>query len=154
MGDALLRHPQLATRSHVFIANALEGERKRLAARRFLAAVKADTAFPLTTELVSLLSLLPSDEIVPVFRRHWNNSYAVRDEILPRLAEEPIAADRDKFLAGLDSSQPAVVRTSLEALSKLPPNPSGTNLVAPLKLLDRGCWATPRKNRCAPSSRP
>jgi putative membrane-bound dehydrogenase-like protein len=137
IGDALLRHPQFATPAHVFIAGALEGERKRLAARRYLAALQADTAFPLTSELVALLSLLPRDEIVPIFRRHWNRSVAVRDEILPRLAEDPLAADRDKFLAGLSSTQPAVVRASLEALLKLPPNPSGTNLVAPLKLLHR-----------------
>ena len=137
IGDALLRHPQFATRSHVFIASALDGERKRLAARRFLAVVKADTTFPFTSELVSLLSLLPADETLPVFRRSWHQNHAVRDEILPRLAEEPIAADRDKFLAGLGSSQPAVVRASLNALLKLPPNPTGTNLVAPLKLLNR-----------------
>jgi hypothetical protein len=144
IGDALLRHPQFATRSHVFIANALEGERKRLAARRYLAVVKADTTFPLTSELVSLLSLLPADEILPIFRRSWQN-HAVRDEILPRLAEEPIAADRDKFLASLGSSQPAIVRASLNALLKLPPNPTGTNLVAPLKLLNRVVGDPPEK---------
>src|SRR5204862_1496132 len=80
--------------------------------------------------------LLPSDDVVPVFRRHWNN-FAIRDELLPRLAEQPIVADRDKFLAGLGSTQPNVVRASLAALLKLPLDPSGTNLVAPLKLLTR-----------------
>jgi len=136
IGEMLLRHPQFATAPHVCLANALEGDKRAFAARRFLAVVKADAAFPWTSELVSLLSLLPSDEVVPVFRRHWND-IATRDEMLPRLAEQPIAADRDKFLTGLGSTQPGVMRASLAALLKLPPDPSGTNLVAPLKLLTR-----------------
>jgi len=136
IGDALLQHPQFVTASHVFLANALEGERKLAAARRFLAVVKVDARFPWSTELVSSFALLPTEEVAPLFRRQWAN-VALRDEMLPRLAEQPIAADRDKFLAGLGSSQPAVVRASLNALLKLPPNPAGTNLVAPLKLLAR-----------------
>lgn len=136
MGDALLQHPGFVTPSHVFLANALEGEKKLAAARRFLAVVKTDARFPWSSELVSLFALLPTEEVAPLFRRQWAN-VALRDEMLPRLAEQPIAADREKFLAGLSSPQPAVVRASLGALLKLPPNPAGTNLVAPLKLLAR-----------------
>ncbi len=136
IGDALLRHPQFATAAHVGLANALEGERRTAAARQFLAAVKANAAFPWTSDLVSLLLLLPAENVVPVFRQHWNN-FGIRDEILPRLAEQPLAVDRDKFLNGLNSTQPAVVRASVAALLKLPPDPTGTNLVAPLKLLNR-----------------
>ena len=136
IGDAMLRHPQFATAAHVPLANSLEGERRNAAARQFLAVVKANASFPWTSELVSLLLLLPNESVVPIFRQHWNN-VAIRDEILPRLAEQPIAADRAKFLAGLNSTQPPVVRASLGALLKLPPDLTGTNLVAPLQLLNR-----------------
>jgi len=136
IGDALLRASQFVTPAHVFLANALEGERKLQAARRFLAAARGSTAFPLSSELIALFAVLPSEEVVPLYRRSWPN-VALRDEILPRLAENPIALDRDKFLAGLNSVQPPVVRASLGALLKLPPDPSGTNLVAPLRLLNR-----------------
>lgn len=136
IADALLRSPQLITPAHVFLANALSGEQKVQVARRFLAAARANPAYPLSSELVALFSILPTDEVAPLFRRQWSN-LALRDEMLPRLAEQPIAADRDKFLAGLNSVQPPVVRASLNALLKLPPDPSGTNLVAPLRLLNR-----------------
>ena len=136
LGDALLRHPQFTTPAHVFLAGAFEGEKKVAAARRFLAVVKAAPAFPWNGELIALFSLLPSDDVVPLFRRQWA-SIGLRDELLPRLAENPMAFDRDKFLTGLGSTQPPVVRASLGALLKLPPDPAGTNLVAPLKLLHR-----------------
>jgi putative membrane-bound dehydrogenase-like protein len=136
IADALLRHPQLTTPSHVFVAHALEGEKKLLAARRFLAIVKADASFAWSSELVALLNLLPAQEVAPIYRRQWHQ-LALRDDLLPRLAEQPIAADRDKFLAALSSAQPTIVRTSVEALLKLPPDASGTNLAAPLKLLGR-----------------
>jgi putative membrane-bound dehydrogenase-like protein len=136
LGHALMRHAQFTTPAHVFLAHALEGEQKNLAARNFLEVVKMRPTFPWTSELVSLLLLLPSELTTPVFRQHWNN-YAIRDEILPRLAEHPIAADRAKFLSGLGSAQPSVVQASLAALLKLPSDISGTNLVAPLRLLNR-----------------
>jgi len=136
IADALLRHPHFATAAHVSLANALEGERRTAAALQFLAVVKANPAFPWTSDLVSLFLLLPPDSVVPVFRQRWSH-FATRDEMLPRLAERPVAADRDKFLTGLNSTQPAVVRASVAALLKLPPDPTGTNLVAPLKLLNR-----------------
>jgi putative membrane-bound dehydrogenase-like protein len=136
IADALLRSPQLFTAPHVFLANALEGEKRNTAARQFLAVAKANPAFPWSSELVSLLLLLPPEEVVPLFRARWHY-VATRDEVLPRIAEMPLPSDREKFLAGLNSTQPVVVRASLAALLKLPPDPSGTNLVAPLKLLSR-----------------
>ena len=136
LADALLRHPQLATSRNVFLAQIFEGDRKITAARRFLAAAKADATFPWTPELVSLLSLLPAAEVTPYFRYQWAN-VSLRDELLPRLAEKPVPVDRPKFLAALSSTQPAVVRTSLGALLQLPADPTGTNLIAPLRLLHR-----------------
>ena len=136
VANALLRHPQFITPAHVFLANALQGEQKLQAARRFLAAARANAAFPLSNELIALFAVLPTDDVTPLFRRQWAN-IALRDEMLPRLAEQPVVADRDKLLAGLNSVQPPVVRASLGALLKLPPDAAGTNLVAPLRLLNR-----------------
>lgn len=136
IADALLRHPQFIASAQVPLASALSGDHKLQAARRFLAVARANPAFPWNRELVSLFAQLPTDDVVPLFRRQWGN-ITLRDEFLPRLAEQPAAGDRDKFLAGLSSTQPAVVRASLNALTRLPVNPTGTNLVAPLRLLDR-----------------
>ncbi|HTD68332.1 MAG TPA: HEAT repeat domain-containing protein [Candidatus Limnocylindria bacterium] len=136
IADALLRHPQFISPAHVFLANALPAEQRFQAARRFLAAARANSMFPWSNELIALFAQLPTDDVVPLFRRQWVN-INLRDELLPRLAEQPVTVDRDKFLAGLGSPQPPVVRVSLNALMKLPPDPNGTNLVAPLKLLSR-----------------
>jgi putative membrane-bound dehydrogenase-like protein len=136
VADALLRSPQLVTPGHVFLASAFEGEKHVTVARAFLGAVRANPAFPWSSELVALLNVLPTEEVAPLYRRAWHH-VALRDEMLPRLAERPLPGDRDKFLAGLGSMQPSVARASVGALLKLPPDPTGTNLVAPLKLLSR-----------------
>ncbi len=136
IADALLGHPQFATPARVSLAGALEGDHKLAAARAFFAAAKASPGFPWTPELIALLSLLPPEDIVPLFRRHWSNGL-VRDALIPMIAVKPLAVEREKFLSALGSAQPSVVRASLGALLKLPPDPSGTNLVAPLKLLHR-----------------
>jgi len=136
LADAFLRNPQLITPGQVFLAGAFEGEKHLAVARAFLNAVRANTAFPWSSELVALLNVLPTEDVAPLYRRHWHN-VALRDEMLPRLAEQPLAGDRAKFLSGLSSLQPSVARTSLGALLKLPPDPTGTNLVAPLKLLHK-----------------
>jgi putative membrane-bound dehydrogenase-like protein len=136
LADALLKNPQFVTPGHVFLASAFEGEKHLAAARAFLNAVRANTAFPWSSELVALLNVLPTEDIAPLYRRYWNN-VALRDDMLPRLAEQPLAGDRAKFLSGLTSLQPSVARASLGALLKLPPDPTGTNLVAPLKLLHK-----------------
>ena len=136
IGDALLRHPQFVTPGNVFLTAAFDGERKFNVARAFLNAARANPNFPMSSELIALLAMLTTDEVLPLYRRHWGN-IALRDEMLPRFAERPVPGDRDKFLASFSSPQPPIVRASLAALLKLPPEPSGTNLAAPLRLLNR-----------------
>lgn len=136
IADAMLRNPQFLTPGNVFLANAFDGEKQLAAARAFLNYAKSSTTFPWTSELVSLLNVLPAEDVVPLYRRNWHH-VGQRDEMLPRLAEKPLVTDRAKFLAGLGSVQPGVVRVSLGALLQLPPDPTGTNLVAPLRLLTR-----------------
>lgn len=136
VADALLRHAQFPTPPQVPLATVFEGDYKVEAARRFFAAARANPQFPWTPELLSLLALLPAEDTVPLLRRHWQNPL-VRDALVPLIATKPLAVEREKFLSGLGSTQPAVVRASLDALLKLPPDPGGTNLVAPLRLLQR-----------------
>jgi putative membrane-bound dehydrogenase-like protein len=136
LANVLLKNPQLITPGQVFLASAFEGEKHLAVARAFLNAVRANTTFPWSSELVALLNVLPTEDVAPLYRRHWNN-VALRDEMLPRLAEQPLAGDRPKFLSGLSSLQPSVARASLGALLKLPRDFTGTNLVAPLKLLHK-----------------
>lgn len=136
VADALLRDPLLPLPAHVELASVFTGERKVTAARRFLAAVRANRAFPWNSQLVELLAALPQDEVFPLFRAYVNNA-GVRDAIVMKLAAVPAPVDRATFLGSLGSPQPQVVQASLAALLKLPPDPAGTNLVGPLRLLRR-----------------
>lgn len=136
IADAMLRDPRFPLPAHVDLARAFEGERRTAAARRFFNAARASSSYPWTGQLVDLLAELPRDEVFPLFRRHAYDP-GVRDAIVLKLASAPVPTDRPLFLGSLSSPQPPVVRASLDALLKLPPDPSNTNLVAPLRLLRR-----------------
>ncbi len=135
IADALLQHPRLVAPAHLGLAGTLSGEQRPAAARRFLAAAR-DPRFPWSGALVDFIGELPRDEVLPLFRVRAGNP-AAREAILVKLAAAPQPSDRGLFLGGLGSPQAPVARASLEALLKLPPDPSGTNLVAPLRLLRR-----------------
>lgn len=136
LADAMLRDNFFPLPAHVELANTFAAERRIKAARRFYAVARANPAFPWTPQLVELLSVLPAEEVHPLFRFHAANP-GVRDNIVLKLAAAPSVYDRKLFLGSLGSPQPAVVNACLEALLKLPPDPSGTNLVAPLRLLQK-----------------
>ena len=123
LADALLQDPALASPSHLTIAASLGSDRYLAAARVFATAVQADPKFVWSGPLIDLLYSLPAEEVLPLFRRQWSN-VVFRDEILLKLAEHPLAVDRDRFIAGLSSLQPKVVRACLTALLELP-HPAG-----------------------------
>ncbi|MBX6313323.1 MAG: c-type cytochrome, partial [Isosphaeraceae bacterium] len=136
LADALLRSPDFARPSHVAIAMGLDEGHRIRAARLFLERVKEDPDFEWSGPLVALLGLLPAREVRPVFREQWDN-LGLRDALLLRLAEGPEEVDREKFLEGLESGSPAVVRACLAALRRLPRDAEPQHLVPPLRLLRR-----------------
>jgi putative membrane-bound dehydrogenase-like protein len=135
VADALARHPRLPVAAHLGLAGTFTGESRTAAARRFLVAAR-DPKFPWSPQLVDFLAELPREEVFPVFRARAFNP-AARDAILQKLAAAPIPTDRPLFLGGLFSPQMPVAHASVDALLKLPPEASGTNLVGPLFLLRR-----------------
>jgi putative membrane-bound dehydrogenase-like protein len=136
LAEELLRHTELIQPGHVTLAASLDPEHRLKAARLFLAAVQKDADFAWSGSLIDLLGLLPLEQIRPELRKQWGN-FGLRDGILLRLAAQPEAADRDKYLTGLESSQHEVVRACLLALERLPRDTSATNLVPVLRLLRR-----------------
>jgi putative heme-binding domain-containing protein len=57
--------------------------------------------------------------------------------LLLQFSQAPDETDREKFLTGLDSAQSSVVLACLSSLERLPRDPSPTNLVPLLRLLQR-----------------
>ncbi|MFL5242349.1 MAG: PVC-type heme-binding CxxCH protein [Gemmataceae bacterium] len=136
LATALVRHPGFVNASHVTLANGLDQEHRRQAARMFLEAVKKDADFTWSIPLVDLLATLTAEEVRPVLRSQWAN-LGLRDPILLCLAKEPAPEDRERFLAGLDSPQHNVIGTCLRALERLPRDPDGSHLIPLLRLLRR-----------------
>jgi putative membrane-bound dehydrogenase-like protein len=136
LADELLRQPDYVKAGHVALAANLPLEQRLQAARLFLAAVQKDPNFGWSGPLVDLLGLLPAEEAHPVFRAQWAD-FGLRDDILLHLATKPEAADRDKFLTGLESNQEQVIQACLGALERLPRDSTPGNLVPLLRLLRR-----------------
>jgi putative membrane-bound dehydrogenase-like protein len=136
LADEFLKHPDFVRPGHVVIAAVLDDAHRQQAARLFLAAVKKDADFPFTGPLIQLLKLLPVSDSRPVFRERWED-LALRDALVLQLVTTPEEVDRDKFLAGLDSVQPNVVRACLTALEQLPRDAEPKHLVPLLRLLRR-----------------
>src|SRR5262249_9430226 len=85
------------------------------------------------------------EEARPVLRTRWSD-LGLRDALLLALVEPPEEGDRERFLDGLDSSQPRLVRASLRALDWLPRDPDPGHLVPVLQAL-RSLLGEPREGR-------
>lgn len=135
LADALLRDPAFPSPGHITIATSLGTARYVAAARVFSTAAQANQNFAWSGPLIDLLSALPTEEVQPLLRRQWAN-VVLRDDILVKLAEKPAATDRERFIAGLSSLQPRVVRSSLTALLQLV-RPGGNAILPAMRLLRR-----------------
>ncbi|HVS34658.1 MAG TPA: hypothetical protein VMS17_03685 [Gemmataceae bacterium] len=132
--DALLHHKDFVRPAHVALAACLDADDRKTAARMFLAAVKKDDDFAWSGPLIDLLSLLPAEEVQPIFRRQWSE-YGLRDALLLKLTDKPEEVDREKFLTGLESGQAQVVSACLKALAELPRDEEPRRLVPLVRLL-------------------
>ena len=134
LADALIRHPDFATPGHLPLVPGLGAERFIVCARLYFIALSRDANFPWSAALIDLLSALPSEEVLPLFRRQWNN-LALRDRLLLELARNPQLVDRDKFIVGLGSTQSEVTRACLGALLGLPRDESMKALLPAMRVL-------------------
>jgi putative heme-binding domain-containing protein len=136
LSQALVDQPEFVRPAHVGWPASLDASVRPRAARLFLEAVKRDADFDWSEPLVALLATLPPSELLPVLRTKAAD-FALRDAVLPLLASNPEAGDRDAFLGGLESAQPRIVRVCLKALGQLPRDPEPAHVVPILRLLRR-----------------
>ena len=134
MVDILL--VDFATASHLTLVASLGPDHYLPCARQFLAAVYKDRNFAWSGQLIDLLASLPPEEVRPLFRKQWPN-VTLRDELILKLGEKPELIDRDKFITGLSSVQPDVVRASMSALLQLPRDETGKIMIPTMRLLRR-----------------
>jgi putative heme-binding domain-containing protein len=144
LGAALAAHPQLARPGNAVIATRLTGRPRSDAARRLLAAVRADPDFPLSPDLVELLAERPAEEFKPVLRARWSDLGA-REAMVKHLAEHPDPDDRQRFLEALETSSGTALVEAARALERLPRDASPENLV-PLITRLRASLAEPKES--------
>jgi len=123
----LADHPDLPQPGHVVVAAQLSGPARTRAANRFLTAAR-DQDFPLSPELIDLLSGLPAEEVRPLLRSRWSDR-SMRGPIIRELAKKPEPVDRDRFLEVLDTADTETAHIAVNALSDLPRDKTPVNLV-------------------------
>ena len=145
MAAALLRHP--SARAAV-IGSAEFGRPEHAAlvrhlrlppveaARRFVAAAKADPDYEWTPGVVALLAAPAPYESRPLLLKLWDRG-GVDDAVLKVLSAAPEPADIPKFVRGLGSTDTETVRASAAALAKLPGPEDWSDVVAAVRVYSR-----------------
>jgi putative heme-binding domain-containing protein len=118
LNAAVVASAGLGRPDHALLAESPGFDRRR-AAEIFLERAERNPDFAWSPALVRLLGELPDEKSMPVLRRLWDHG-GLEEAILLLLARRPEAADRDKFLEGLDSPRLATVTVCLDAFDKLP----------------------------------
>ena len=142
LSKALIDQADFRLPDQSLFAGRLPENDKQTAARKLLAAAAAadEDEFAWTSELVEVVASLPAEESLPVLREKWDD-YGLRDAILLALAHDPRAEDRERFVAGFDSTQPEVIARAAQALEKLPPTGEPAEIAAALRTLRQYCAA-------------
>jgi putative membrane-bound dehydrogenase-like protein len=118
---ALLEHPDFGRPEHARFALASGFDRRR-AAEFFLRRASADEDYAWTPAVIQLIGGLDDPRALAALRHIWGEK-GLDAVLLPVFARRPEAEDRDKFLEGLNSPQPATVAVCLGALEKLAEKP-------------------------------
>src|SRR5262245_52123293 len=142
LAAALAAHPQFVRPGNAVIATRLTGRSRSEAARKLLAAVRADPDFPLSPDLVDLLAQRPAEEFKPVFRARWSD-LAAREAMVKHLAANPEPGDRRLFLEAIETSSGAALVDAVRAVKRLPRDPAAENLV-PILIRLRALLAEPK----------
>jgi putative heme-binding domain-containing protein len=132
--DSILRNKEFGQPEHVLFVKAM-GLPQDKASQLFLSANRFQLQ-KWTSGMVSLLDAIPSRESRPTLLNLWSRG-GLEDSILLVLAREPNPNDGPKFVVGLRSMNPEVVKASAAALNKLEPQRDKADLVAAIVALRR-----------------
>jgi putative membrane-bound dehydrogenase-like protein len=133
----MVGHDKFGRTEHVVFTKNLPANLLPAAIAAFERGIRQDETFPIATDLVFLLGKSSEAKHVDLVRRLHDDRLAVRGAALIVLAKRAEAADRAKFVAGLDEAEPDVLAACLEALAKLPSAKEAKEQVALLRALRR-----------------
>lgn len=133
---AILEQPQFGRPSHIIFLTSFPPDLAPVVQKKFLEAVQRDPEYPWNNDIVFLFAEFPTPETLALLRARYEH-FNTRSAAMISLARRPALEDRQKFVEGLESSQPEVLRASVEALEKLRPDPNPTEVVVLIKTLRR-----------------
>ncbi|MEO2048436.1 MAG: PVC-type heme-binding CxxCH protein [Pirellulales bacterium] len=133
---ALLTQPQLGAPGHTPLVQSFEGEQLEHAVDKFIARIHADPDYPISPDVVRLLSRSQRPEVKSLLRNHVDQ-YAIRSTILSILAADPDTQDRALFVTGLDYDDVGILSELASALQSLPPSTDPTEIVTLVRTLRR-----------------
>ena len=136
LADRLLERPDFPTLAHLPLVEALDAPHQRRAAELYWQAARKNHSLAWSPALLDLFDVIPIGRLEPALREQWANP-ALRDKILPKLALKPEVVDRDKFLLGLDSDNPAVALACATALRTLPRDSASLSVAAYVRSIER-----------------
>jgi putative heme-binding domain-containing protein len=133
---AIVEQPQFGRPGHVAFLSSFPANLAPVVQQKFFAAVQNDPEYPWTNDVVFLFAEAQTPEALALLRERYEH-FNTRSAAMISLARRPQPEDRPKFVEGLNSSQPEVLRASLDALEKLPPRADQDEIVALIKSLRR-----------------
>lgn len=133
LNELLVSDPDFPKPGNVILTRCSGFDRAR-AARRFFERAEKNRDFTWSDELVALLVELPDETIRPLLDTLWNQG-GLESAVLPLLARSPRAADREKFVDGLRTSQLPQLIACLDGLEKTATGTAKDDLVPLLRVL-------------------
>lgn len=139
LDQVVLDHKDFGRPEHAALVGPLKLDAKK-AAEKFLARAKADPKYTWTPRAVAVLGelfvVLPRDGVRAVLDDLWERG-GFEDPVLRVLARDPGGTDRPKFVTGLKSLDPDLVRVSAEALAKTSGSDASELYVQSIRALGR-----------------
>lgn len=133
---AILEQPQFGRPSHVMFLSSFPPDLAHSVQKKFYEAFQKDPNYPWNNDVVFLFAESVTPETLALLRDRYEH-FNTRSAAMISLARGARPEDRPKFVAGLSSSQPEVLRASLDALEKLPPDTNPSEIVVLVKALRR-----------------
>ncbi|MCA9271224.1 MAG: PQQ-dependent sugar dehydrogenase, partial [Planctomycetales bacterium] len=115
---ALAQHAAFGLPQHAMFAQLMPPREKTLATQRMLARALEDDETTWTSDMVRLIARLDDPAALEAIRLQWAD-FGLRGPIIAALAEQPRAADRDRFFEALSLADAAAVTAAANAITML-----------------------------------
>lgn len=135
--DVVIADPGFGQPGHVLFMSYLPGELLEMAVDAFAEQVNVNDEYPWSNDVVFIFGESKKPEHRELVRSLYGENFSIRGSIQVVLSKNPDEQDRDKFIAGLDSSQLEILTACVSALENLPASRDEAQLVALARNLRR-----------------